>query len=104
MLFQVEFGSYLYGGIDFLGIVAPSNSRPHVLHDLRPPPPVDEDDVPKTRKGLLILLVQPRQLSGLGLIRALLEVGLLRGRLRRLDLLLAEPRVGSEDGEQGRVR
>ena len=95
--------SYLCCGNDFSGKVTSLDPRPHVLHDLGPRSAIDVDDVSEPRERLLVLLVERGQLLRLGL-GIVLEAGLLGDRLRRLDVLVAQARVGAEDGQQDRVR
>lgn len=100
------FGNVAHGlccGNDFSGKVTSLDPRPHVLHDLGPRSAIDVDDVSEPRERLLVLLVERGQLLRLGL-GIVLEAGLLGDRLRRLDVLVAQARVGAEDGQQDRVR
>jgi len=69
--------------------VSPLNPGPHVVHDLVPATPVDKDNVAQSPKAILVFVIQTRQLRALRLV-ALLQPGLLRGRLGALYIAGAE--------------
>ncbi len=74
--------------------VASIDTPPHILHDDVSAPPVDKDNVPQSRKPLLVLAVQGCQTFGL--VRgARVQLSLLGAALDAVDLLGAETGVGA---------